>query len=60
MAPYNDQWALPAKFFPWIKPLVTPLNTRGTGAARKKLMKVFIVKAFWKRDFTRHYDFSEK
>jgi len=37
--PYNDQWALSAKFFPCIKPLVTPLNTRDTGAAQKKLIK---------------------
>jgi len=51
------QWALSIKFFPWIKPLVMPLNTRGTGAAQKNLRKVF-TKAHWKRDFTRHYDFS--
>jgi len=38
---YKDQWALSAKFFPWIKPLVTPLNTRGTGAAKKKTNKGF-------------------
>jgi len=43
--------------FPCIKPLVTPLNTRGTGAAQKNLIKIFIHKNFWEKIFPQ-YDFS--
>jgi len=40
-----------SKVFPWIKPLVTPLNTRGTGAAQKTLIQIFIHKSFWEKRF---------
>jgi len=51
LAPCNDQWALLAKFFLWIKPLVTPLTTPGTGLAQKTLKKVFILESFLEKRF---------
>ena len=47
------QWPVDpfSQVFPWIKPLVTPLNTRGTGAAQKTLIKVFIHKSFLEKRF---------
>ena len=53
---------LSAKFSALRKPLVTSLNTPGTGTAQRSLIKAFShnLGAFGKADFTRHYVFSEK
>jgi len=48
---YRRQCVPSSKFSPWLKSLVTPLNTRGTGAAHRSLIKAFSHKDFWESRF---------
>jgi len=51
---------LSATFSPWHRSLVTPLNTRGAGAAERSLINALSHESFLKSRFTRHYVFNEK
>jgi len=52
VAPYDSQWISFSKFSTWLKRLPrAPMNTRGTAAAQRILMKTFSHKSFWERRF---------